>query len=439
MHTLLKNRNESSLNMAMTHSNLNVIAIKPELSPALRRKLLYMHVTSFDWERGGLQTPIKFLDRDAIEYSLTQAANHDRNEERMARKTLDAGLSLIDPVWGGIYQFSTQNDWHTPHYVRTMAGQAGCLRIYTLAYALLHELRYLIAARRIFTYMKDFLQSPEGAFYAGQSDLVDGIDPHNYFRLDDYFRRQHGLPAIDKTLCIRENGWAVEALVTFYEFTGEEAAMTPALQAGNWLVTNLSRYSRQKSITLPFADYLAAGRAMLQLFRITTDHNWLTHACGIADILARYFKAKDGGFNSRKQGLNIAFSSQQIDENISATRFLNLLGYYSGKSRYLKLAKHGLRYLALPHVATARIEEAGILLADEELGNAPVRITVYGEKTSEPAKKLYDTACRTFGWYKVIEWNQHLTSTACAHVTKADYHSDPVYVPDKLAWLIKSV
>ena len=31
----------------------------------------------------------------------------DQEFERMARETLDAQRQLIDPVWGGVYQYST--------------------------------------------------------------------------------------------------------------------------------------------------------------------------------------------------------------------------------------------------------------------------------------------------------------------------------------------
>ena len=63
-----------------------------------------MHMQSFDWKRGGLLSPIKFIDRDSVEYSLMIAADGDKNEKRMAKLTLDNAMSLIDPVWGGVYQ-----------------------------------------------------------------------------------------------------------------------------------------------------------------------------------------------------------------------------------------------------------------------------------------------------------------------------------------------
>ncbi len=126
MHTLLKSQSEDPMSNVVLADNVGTPSVtKTGISSRLRQKLLYMHVSSFDWEQGGLRTAIKFLDRDSIEYSLTQAALHDKNEERMARLSLMNGMGLLDPARGGIYQFATQNCWHQSHYSKTMAAQAG--------------------------------------------------------------------------------------------------------------------------------------------------------------------------------------------------------------------------------------------------------------------------------------------------------------------------
>ncbi len=226
MYALLKTCVEEPLQPPVLSTAVNTVPLtKPEITQHLRRKLLTMHLTSYDWEQGGLKIPIKFIDRDSLEYSLVQAAGYDRNEERMAQITLENSLKLIDPIFGGIYQYSTRGCWDHPHYAKTMAAQAGCLRIYSLAYALLHEHRYLMAARSIRDYLREYLLSPEGAFYTGQSDQVAGIDPVTYFSSVKQDRIRYGIPAIDNHLYTRENAWAIEALATFYEFTGEHSAL----------------------------------------------------------------------------------------------------------------------------------------------------------------------------------------------------------------------
>lgn len=447
MYALLKSRNEQPAFTSSTSVNeKKVCAIKAELSPALRRKLLYMHVTSFDWERGGLKTPIKFLDRDSIEYSLTQAACYDRTEENMARLSLDAGLKLIDPVWGGIYQFSTGNSWLQPHHSKTMAAQAGCLRLYSLAYGQLHELRYLTAARMIYRYLRDFLLDADAGFYAGQDNVVAGIDPHQYFALSHRQRLRYGKPSLDINFYGRENAWAIEALASFFEFSGEKSARELAIRTAKWLLQSFRcdengiKHSLTDQHSLLLGDNLATARAMLQLYRITAEPRYLEEASLCVKFIAKHFKAKNGGFNTRRNSIQGATPSQQIDENISLCRFLNLLSFYTKKTRYKKLAIHALRYLITPQVATARMEEAGVLLAEEESGNSPVQITIHGKKTDMLAGKLFDTALRAYGWYKLIHWREAEEPTpAYARIENGRYRSDRIDQADKLAWLIKSV
>ena len=108
-------------------------------------------------------------------------------------KPLSAQRNLFDPVWGGVYQYSTDGDWKHPHYEKLLQFQAENLRIYSLAYARWGDPQYLDDARQIRRYMQDFLTSPEGVFYTSQdADLVPGEHSEGYFALSDHERRQQG-------------------------------------------------------------------------------------------------------------------------------------------------------------------------------------------------------------------------------------------------------
>ena len=165
MHTLLKPRSENPSTNTLLSNNCSLKGmVQSGISARLRQQLLYMHVSSFDWQLGGLKLPIKFLDRDSIEYSLSQAVTHDKNEERMARLSLQKGMQLIDANAGGIYQFATGNNWQECRYSKSIAAQAGCLRLYSLAYALFREHCYLQTTRNIHNYLYNTLLTDEGIF-----------------------------------------------------------------------------------------------------------------------------------------------------------------------------------------------------------------------------------------------------------------------------------
>src|ERR1700749_2470209 len=110
----------------------------------------------------------------------------DTQAEHMARQTLTEQLHLLDPTWGGVYQYSMGSDWNSPHFEKIMQMQAENLRIYSLAYAQWGDPAYLHAAQEIRRYLKTFLTSPEGAFYTSQdADLIEG---HNGAENFDQFR-----------------------------------------------------------------------------------------------------------------------------------------------------------------------------------------------------------------------------------------------------------
>ena len=439
MHALLKSSNETPVTI---ERQLKLIEqVNPVLSTECRRRLRYMHMRSFDWEQGGLLSTVKFIDRDSVEYSLVVAADHEFSEARMARLTLDNAVSLVDPVWGGVYQYSTQGKWNVPHYRKTIAAQAGHLRIYSLAYAQLKLTKYLDVTNSILSYIKKFMLSDVDAFYSGQSDNINGVNPCEYFSLDDSERLLHGIPDIDKRLLTRENGWMVEALATHYEYCGNQQSLELAIKAANWInqhcrkengayVTNIMT---NKPVQL--ADTLAMARAMLQLYRATFDKQYLYYACESAAFMHKHFINKLCGYNTRVSMDSNSSATRQIDENISLTRFANLLSFYSNKPLFKNMTKQGLHYLCIPEVATARMEEAGILLIDREVLTSPLTININGNKEDAIVKEFINIAHRHEGWYKSIRFNESETNSASIEID--NFKSRAVTSTEELKRLLK--
>src|SRR6202453_2973084 len=81
-------------------------------SDTLRKQL----VNGYDTRLSGWGTSQKFLNWQNVEYCLTAAQAGDKQAETMARQTIAAQRKLIDPVWGGVDQYSAQGDWEHPHY-----------------------------------------------------------------------------------------------------------------------------------------------------------------------------------------------------------------------------------------------------------------------------------------------------------------------------------
>ena len=438
MHTLLKTTCETPL----TKENIlkSTKKINPTLSNKCRRRLKYMHISSFDWKYGGILSPIKFIDRDSVEYSLTAGSNGDINEKRMAKLTLDNAIALIDPVWGGTYQYSTLSKWDMPHYKKTIAAQAGHLRIYSLAYAHMKSSSYLDIANSIQKYIYNFMTSNNNIFYASQSGKMPKINQNEYFSLKKSKQEEIISSKIDKQILVRENGWIIEALASHAEYCGNKKSLFMAIRAIDFINknyrTNDGGYIRNQSSSGPqyLSDTLSMARALLQIYRNTLDKKYLKYSSESLNFINKNFRSKFFGFYNKISTHGNDSSICQIDENISLTRFANLMKYYTNENKFDEITKHGLRYLSIPEVATARIEEAGVLLVDLETQTTPLTINISGNIANPKTTEFLNIARRKEGWYKLIKLHESKKDSVSIEID--GFKSKPVYCPDKFNELL---
>jgi uncharacterized protein YyaL (SSP411 family) len=349
-----------------------------------------------------------------MDYAVTRAEAGDDAAAKRARQTLDAAIALIDPVWGGVFQYSEGGSWTKPHFEKIMSFQAQYLRQYSQAYALWKDEKYLTAARDIERYLAGFLIGPDGAFYVSQdADLNHDIDGHKYYALGDAERRKLGMPRIDKNLYARENGWAISGLTAFYNVTNDPKVLAIAERTVKWVNDNRAmpgggfRHG-DKDRGGPFlGDNLAMGQAFLDLYAATGNRFWLTEAAKAGDFIGANFRDEAGGFFSSKtsEGKVGVFAKppKHSDDQIPVARFMNLLDRYFGNNVYKDYASHAMRYLTSFSTEVAR-PIPGVLLADEELAVEPTHMTIVGHKDDPRAQALH-TAARAFPVrYKRLEW-----------------------------------
>jgi uncharacterized protein len=383
------------------------------LSAALRRDLQNNYVSGYDAKHGSWGTEQKLLDWDSVEYSMV-LAHRDKNAqaEHMARQTLDEQLHLLDPAWGGVYQYSTDGDWNSPHFEKIMQMQAENLRIYALAYAQWQDPKYLRAAQEIRHYLKTFLTSPEGAFYTSQdADLVEGKHSADYFALDDAHRRKLGIPRVDKHEYARENGWAIWGLVALYSVTGDKTVLDGALQATRWVVAHRSIPGGgfKHGVADPNGPYLgdtiAMERAFLTLYGATGDRQWLAHSIESMKFIAANFADKQGlGYDSSKASTDKSYPPHpQRDENVAVVRAANLLFHFTGDETYKNVAQKAMRFVAAEPIVR-RLPASTVLLADYELSSAPLHLTIVGGRDDSAARALFVEALRYPLTYKRLEW-----------------------------------
>ncbi|HHJ20854.1 MAG TPA: thioredoxin domain-containing protein [Gammaproteobacteria bacterium] len=365
---------------ASTLSLPDQLSSSPLLSSSGLKTLQRRHLEAYDAALGGLKLGQKFLDAESVEWDLWLAQHNDPAAAKRAVQTLTAARQLIDPEFGGAYQYSTYGDWDHPHYEKIMKTQQKFLNIYSQACVQLKNTEDCQAAREVGDYLIHFLFSPEnGAFYTSQdADLVQGEKAHDYFSLKKKARLAIGLPRIDKHHYAAHNGRAIEGLASLYLATQEKRYLEKALQAATWVIKNRGyygggfRHDKRDAAGPYLADTLYMGKALLKLYEATGQKVFLSKASRAAEFIGKQFKNPDGGLLSAVDNGTPAQPLPQLDQNIDAARFFIRLFQQTGQLGQRALAEHTMKFLATDSVATARLTDAGILLVMQEYQAASV-------------------------------------------------------------------
>ena len=371
---------------------------------------------AYDADRGGWGNGHKFLQADALDLLLARAVSGDAISGERARQTLMQARAIIDPVWGGIYQYSDDGTWNAPHYEKIMSSQTNAARIYATAYALLGDSEFKAAAERVAAYMLTHLRAPGGAFYASQdADLSADIKGKDFYALDDAGRRALGEPRIDTNLYAREAGWAISALVALHEATGDTRWMAAALDAARWAISQRMiegggwRHSTVDRDGPFMTTNLAMATATLDLYRVTADRLWLNLAQHAGDFMVATLEDEaHGGFALAPVpdgAIGVMLHPiKHFDDNTNAVRFYNALAHYTGDRRYEAVAKRTMAYLAGTPAANRAAFWPGLLQADAELAAPPLHLTVVGRKGDPAALALHREALTYPAAYRRIEW-----------------------------------
>ncbi len=386
----------------------------PFFSKTLKEKLLKSHAAQYDNKNKGWGSIHKFLFGETEEFALRNAWRRDKDDTKRVKETLTAAIALIDPEWGGAYQYSVKT-WNEKHFEKIAQAQKKNLILYSAGYSLFNDPKYLKAANDIRKFLNGFLKSPTGAYYTSQdADLVKGVHSDKYFSLSDKQRRAQGVPAIDKHIYSRENGGFIQGLVALYSVTGEKEILDEAITAAKEIEKTRSLrgggFSHdEKDAAGPYlGDTVAMGKAFLDLYQATGDLSWLEKSKAASSFIQKTFSHKesnkDFGFVSSATpiagGLNADLDK---DENIQVARLTNLLFHYTGETAFKKTAEQAMTYLASPTLVK-ELPTGGQLLVEEELTSTPVHLTVVGSKKDPAAAELFKSAQAYPVTYKRMDW-----------------------------------
>jgi uncharacterized protein YyaL (SSP411 family) len=339
----------------------------------------------YDADQGGWGRRQKApLGADA-EVEIVRARHGDAAARARAIFTLEKQRALLDPVWGGVYQYSAGGTWDEPHYEKLMTFQAPNLEAYARAYAETRAPAFLADAQHIAGYVRAFLTNADGAFLVSQDADVNAhddraafVDGDVYYRLGDRERRALGVPRVDDHVYGFENGLAIAAFVTLYEVSGDADALAAARRAAAVVLRALvgpdGAVRRGGQTARYLADAASLGRGLARLAEATGDASYREAAVSIAAAMRRDLEdPATGAFWDRTADPAAAgvFARRQepLVPNVAAARFLAALARATGDAAFKDQGRRVLAAVLTPRALEERGRMVGeVILALDELG-----------------------------------------------------------------------
>jgi uncharacterized protein YyaL (SSP411 family) len=368
-------------------------ALATGLTDAQRDDILAFMGKAWDEANGGWGKS-KLVDGPTLGWFLERAKAGDAVAAARIRRTLTAMTALIDKESGGISQVTLAPDWSKASMEFPMFAQQAGLAAYARAAMLFGEPAYRAAADDIYRFLRDRLSGPGGGFYASMGLAA-------------------GRPGVDRRQYARETGQAIQGLTAYYDATGTRDALALAIAAADWALRERAlkgggfRHAAQDSAGPYLADSLEMGAALLALHRSTGERRWLQAAIAAGDFIAATFiDPRTGGFlvSASPDARHLPRPIKQREDNVATTRFFTLLAFYSGTARHREIAEAAMGYLASPAILEQAAFLPDVLLAEEELRNEPVHVTIVGAKDDPRSVALFAAALAYPLAYKRAEW-----------------------------------
>ena len=159
----------------------------------LKRELVTQTVTAieetFDQKHGGVDFSANAPDSPKfpvpVKLSVLQyAAARDDNEQagQIVQQTLEAIVrgGIHDHLGGGFHRYSTDRQWHVPHFEKMLYDQAQLADVLLEAYRTTGQDQFRRAAEGTYDFVLRELTDPAGGFYSALDAETDGVEGQRY-------------------------------------------------------------------------------------------------------------------------------------------------------------------------------------------------------------------------------------------------------------------
>ncbi len=351
----------------------------------------------------------------------------DKKAQERFEQTARGYLKQLDSEWGGIY-YSSVKRWGNVVGEKRLESQAAALDIFAEAYMLTGDKKFVDGLNNIHRYLRDYMLSEEGLFFASHQPNIPGlpsdISIREYYRLNDKQRRQYGLPTIDKSIFTDLNARTIIGLLNAYESTKDASFLETAKTATSALLNSRKRGSifiqfeptkefefetrlhvvqNDQAVLLRPHAYL--GLMFLEWHRVTADDRWLAQAQGISHVLLTQLQDPElGGFYGSKDFVK---PRKPLEDNAVAARFLYNYGVITKQNELKVASEKAIRASAAPQIVRREGRITGNLaLATELLTSGYVEFSIVGSAKDDAANALFNASKSVYEPRGLVHYEQ---------------------------------
>lgn len=430
----------------------------PVALTAMRERAQAQLAAAYETREGGWGSPQKYPFPAPVEHALWRAAVHGDGESReRAVHSLLGYAQLIDPVAGGMFQYSLEGVWTAPHYEKLASIQAGAIATFSAAYRATGDATLLAHAQRLASYVLTTLRTPDGAFYASQEADVGHVGLPGYLAGQTYYalsaadRTSVAAPAVDPHVYANLNGQLISALCELYRADHDarwlSAAQTAMQTVQRLLLRGDGFVHAPDDATRVFylSDQVELIVALRALSRASFAPALDEQAKRTLLFTERVLQDQvHGGFYARTadETATGVFSERDkpYDDNAKLARVLLTLSHVEDEPSYRTAAERALTELADARGVAARGRQVGeYLLALEQLSDPYVMFSVVGLPDDPGTRALFDAAWRAYLPQGIVAFSPPETSRypyrgrPAVYLCSDNACSSPVFTADLLA------
>ncbi|SFT43534.1 hypothetical protein SAMN05216474_0551 [Lishizhenia tianjinensis] len=327
---------------------------------------------SLDYERGGFDQNQKYIAWDTYEYARFFKTTD--STQQWLNASVNGAYGLVDPVWGGVYQYSTHNDWEHLHFEKLMMVQARYLNIFLYDYLYTHNPNSLDKADQIIAYIDRFLNY-DGVLYsnAQDADVIKGEHAEAFFALNEAQRLAQGIPAIDSNVFTERNAQIAASLLLYGSVKNAQVPKDRAYAIADVLLQRVASnglyfHADKQRPVFSLKDQIAMANMLIALIKDKGEAtNKYTQALDDLMVnIAKQYGLTNGSLKSFVGNIGLD-ALPIVEENIHMGRIFNWYAEFSKDDNFKDYAEKILVYVLQDETMKTYYNEPAVLMLAQEL------------------------------------------------------------------------